>query len=78
MAARTRTRQQNDGDRDPLTGMTFRDNVAAWLDRQGAGGPYREDHFRLEGRLDLVVGALLALFFVGTYLGFIAWLALTR
>ncbi len=65
-------------ERDPLKGMTFRDNVVAWLDRQGAGGPYKEDHFRLNGRLDLLVGVLLALFFVGSYLGFIAWLAATR
>ena len=59
--------------------MSLLDNVVAWLDRQGgAGVPYTEDHFRLDRRLDFMVAALLVLLFVGSFLGFIAWLAATR
>ena len=49
--------------------MSFRDNVVAWLRRQGDGGLYTEDHFRLGRRTDIVVAS---------FLGFIAWLAATR
>lgn len=59
--------------------MSLLDNVVAWLNRQGgAGVPYTEDHFRLNGRLDFLVAALLVIFFIGSFLGFIAWLAATR
>ena len=59
--------------------MSVLDNVVAWLNRQGgAGVPYTEDHCRLSGRLDLLAAALLVLFFIGSFLGFIAWLAATR
>ena len=58
--------------------MSLRDNVVAWLRRQGEGGPYTEDHFRLSGPTDFVVALLLVLFFTGSFLGFIAWLAATR
>ena len=75
----TATWVKRDRDDDPLTGMSFLDNVLAWLDRQGgAGAPYTEDHFRLRGRTDFLVAMLIALFFVGSFLGFIAWLAATR
>ena len=59
--------------------MSLVDNVVAWLDRQGgAGVPYTEDHFRLSRRMDFLVAVLLVLLFVGSFLGLIAWLALTR
>lgn len=66
-------------ERDPFKGMSFLDNVVAWLNRQGgAGALYTEDHFRLQRRTDFIVAALLVLFFVGSFSGFIAWLAATR
>ena len=59
--------------------MSLLDNVVAWLNRQGgAGVPYTEDHFRLQGWVDVLVATLVALFFIGSFLGFIAWLAATR
>jgi len=58
--------------------MSVRDNVVAWLRRQGDGGLYTEDHFRLGRRTDIVVATLLVVFIIGSFLGFIAWLAATR
>lgn len=58
--------------------MTFRDKMVAWLRRQGDGGLYREDHFKLGRGTDVVVATLLVIFFVGGFLGFIAWLAASR
>ena len=75
----TATWVKRDRDDDPLTGMSFLGNVLAWLDRQGGTDAlYTEDHFRLRGRTDFLVATLIALFFVGSFLGFIAWLAATR
>ena len=75
----TATWGKRDRGDDPLKGMSLLGNVLAWLDRQGgAGAPYTEDHFRLQGRTDFLVATLVALLFIGSFLGFIAWLAATR